>query len=291
MSQLASLGRRTAITCERVVVSAVELFPGSIEVVSELIASSWAIIYVGVLGAVLTIFRNWFMNNADAMARQSFLITGVINLAVDLINGMVVIVELFVELFGGLTQKSFPPFKPEVLPYLNSTAFETACVELPRACANVDTPSAVFRLTVTPVASASGICGFLRYIYPVEWLFSVLYPLLSGLALTYEPYPPGTVDGPGNCTSQAEELEYEWQCVVLGSGIWLLEIILPLIILAAIWRPLAPKLAVLVGAVLLEVLDAVPAILRWTIETVDTAVFFILKKAGDAVNAAEDKID
>ena len=131
--------------------------------------------------------------------------------------------------FGLLTSTpvgAFPQFTPVKFNPINSTSFEKACVELPRACADIDTPGELFELVLTPVAS-NATCGFFRYIYPVPWLFDTLYPPARALYLTYPPYPPlsGPPDEYGNncACPPSSPCGYQWQCIVLGSGYWLLE--------------------------------------------------------------------
>lgn len=96
-------------------------------------------------------------------------VTGIINVAVGMLNATGIVVQLIIEAIGGLaslfgSNPGFPPFTPSTIPLLDPSAFEEACVVLPRECAGVDTPGRLFQLALTPVASDSGICGFFRYI-------------------------------------------------------------------------------------------------------------------------------
>jgi len=306
---------------ERMIDEAVALFPGTIAAISELIAASWSIIFVACLGVVLTLFRNWFMANATTLAHESQAITAAINLAVDYLNviglSVQVVIDAVVELVSLFGRSSaIKPFTPQTIPFLNSTTFARACVDLPRQCASVDTPKRLFQLAITPVAS-SATCGFFRYIvgrrrcsssscfppprltlspqYPVQWVFELLYPPAEALALTYPPYPPGT--GPAeyrgqNCTCpDSYGCSYQWECILLGSGIWLLEFVLPLVILGAIWNGLASKVVSLVIAAVEEVLGITWIAGVRTVQTVDKAVEFIAEETAEEAVSFVEKID
>ena len=156
------------------------------------------------------------------------------------------VLELVVDFIGGLAtliagHPAFPKFQRVNLPQLNKTGLEIACTELPRACAGVDTPGKLWELAVTPIAS-NATCGFFRYIYPTGWIFDILYPVSRELRLTYAPYPPGSgPETPGefgnNCACEPQfGCAYEWECILLGSGYWVLEFLLPLIIFGAAWQ-------------------------------------------------------
>ena len=130
-------------------------------------------------------------------------------------------------------------------------------------------------------------CGFFRYIVPVPWLFNTLYPPAAALSLTYPPFPPGVSPGDLNATGTADDLgnncqcqqetfgcSYEWQwygtsvpfrpvpthasgphasflpsalSIVLGSGYFILELVLPLLLLGAMWQGWAEHLLAAAG--------------------------------------------
>ena len=183
---VASKASRLLDRLDRVLEDAVELFPGTVAALSALIAASWSIIYVAVIGILLVLLRNWFFDNADSLAQSKVYpgndpgsqltpvpdaaaVTGIINVAVGALNATGIVVQLIIEAIGGIaslfgSDPGFPPFTPSTIPLLDPSAFEEACVVLPRQCANVDTPGRLFQLALTPVASDSGICGFFRYI-------------------------------------------------------------------------------------------------------------------------------
>ena len=231
MSGVGGTVRRTARYIGTVVEELADMFVGSLTVISLIIAEAWSIFFVGVLGAVLVLLRNWFFENAATFAAESKAITRFL----DVFIGVVVLLEdavgLIISFIGGIASlfsghPAFPQFTPVKFNPINSTSFEKACVELPRACADIDTPGELFELVLTPVAS-NATCGFFRYIYPVPWLFDTLYPPARALYLTYPPYPPlsGPPDEYGNncACPPSSPCEYQWQCIVLGSGYWLLE--------------------------------------------------------------------
>jgi hypothetical protein len=231
MSGVGGTVRRTARYVGTVVEELADMFVGSLTVISLIISEAWSIFFVGVLGAVLVLLRNWFFENAAAFAAESKTITFFINGLIGVVVVLEDAVGLIISFIGGIASlfsghPAFPQFTPVKFDFINSTSFEKACVELPRACADIDTPGELFELVLTPVAS-NATCGFFRYIYPVPWLFDTLYPPARALYLTYPPYPPlsGPPDEYGNncACPPSSPCGYQWQCIVLGSGYWLLE--------------------------------------------------------------------
>ena len=146
--------------------SITDMLPGSLTVLSLLIAEMWGILIVMGFGIALVLFRNFFMANADFIKNNAAFITDVINylvdfanLSSDVIEAIIVVVSGIISLFTG--KPSFPKFSPVNIPFVNSTQLQEACVELPRACANIDTPEALFRIAATPYIS-NATCGFFR---------------------------------------------------------------------------------------------------------------------------------
>ena len=200
---MVSMRRRLGVALDKltrgavaVIETTVDLFPGTLTAISNLIANSWAIIFVLTTGIVLVLLRNWFLANADSLAQQSSAFTFVINAVVVTLNAISVVVQSLFELVRGIESfastgnPAFPEFKPQIIPLVNKTSFEKFCVNAPRQCANVDSPARIWQLTVTPYSSEA-LCGFYRGIYPVEWVFETLYPPARALNLLYPPYPPG----------------------------------------------------------------------------------------------------
>lgn len=294
MSVVVRTGRYIGTVAEQ----AAELFVGTLNVLSLVIAASWSIFYVGAVGIVLVLMRNWFMANAQTLADNAALWTGVINGLVDVVIVLGDIVGLIISFIGGIASlfsgnPAFPPFHPLNATYVNTTEFEKACVELPRACAGIDTPGRMFELALTPVAS-NATCGFFRYVYPAEWIFDIVYPVGRALYLTYPPFPPGT--GPNttefgnNCACpDSYGCTYQWQCIVLGSGYWLLEFILPMILLGCVWQgwvehvlKLAAALALMVATLARWLVAGVLRQLGRTVVVVDRAVAALTARLWDS---------
>lgn len=284
---------------EKMLEEAVALFPGTIAAVSELIAASWSIIFVGGLGIVLVLFRNFFFDNADTLKQEAVAIATVVNAAVDMLNVVAVSLESVIDAVAGLVSlfdksSGIKPFQVRTIPFMNSTSFAQACVDLPRECASVDSAARLFQVALTPIASEA-TCGFFRYIYPVQWLFELLYPVAEALALTYPPYPPGT--GPAefrgqNCTCPASYgCSFVWECALLGSGIWILEFIFPLVLLGAIWNGVGARVASLAVAVVEEVLGLTWNVGVTTIEVVEKGVSFIAEETVEGAVEATEAID
>ena len=150
----------------RAVENIVDMLPGSLTVLSLLIAEIWGILIVMGLGIALILFRNFFMSNADFIKDNAKFITDVINylvdyanLSSDVIEAIIVVVSGVISLLTG--NPSFPKYHPFNIPFINSTQLQEACVELPRACAKIDTPEALFRIAATPYIS-NATCGFFR---------------------------------------------------------------------------------------------------------------------------------
>jgi hypothetical protein len=115
------------------------------------------------------------------------------------------------------------------------------------------------------------------------------------LYLTYPPYPPGT--GPPeyygqNCTCpESYGCDYQWECIALASGIWILEFILPLIVLGCLWNGLIGKVFDMAIAVAEESVALASAVTILVMRGVDKIVTFIGGETIDVAEKLESEID
>lgn len=113
--------------------------------------------------------------------------------------------------------------------------------------------------------------------------------------LTYPPYPPGT--GPPeyygqNCTCpESYGCDYQWECIALASGIWILEFILPLVVIGCLWNGLIGKVVDMAIVIIEQAVAFALAGSTLVIGAVDEIVKFIGGEAIDVAEKLESEID
>lgn len=164
-------------------------------------------------------------------------------LVIDSVEGIVAATEQ--KSFSDYTQSAVCPvcYFTEI-PLINTTAVEdwqgtlpwpvvpvtrTGHVLTPRAprletvpptCARLNSAAKIYD-ALTRFYASPAICPTLRFLYPVQYVYNVVWPVSDALSLSYNPLPP-YVDGPrneeighGNCIPPIVNPPH-WECVILG---------------------------------------------------------------------------
>ena len=160
---------------------------------------------------------------------------------------------------------------PPQIPLINTTAVEDWLETVPPTCARLNSAAKIYDALTRYYASAA-VCPSVRFIYPIQWLYNVVWPLCDAFSLSYNPVPPFAVGprndeiGQGNCEPTQQEAPH-WECVVLGRssrparrhksscstdprpglGFFCLEVLLPLLLLGIVWQAMGYPLLRLVG--------------------------------------------
>lgn len=237
-------------------------------IVTGLIESMWAIIYLTVTGILLSLWRYNFILSVQNLSANFAGIAATLNIAIIYLNWVVgksifmgaLVIDAVEGVVAAVEQKSFSDYKDEAvcpvcyfdtIPLLNTTAVEAWLEEVPPTCARLNSAGKIYDALVRYYASGS-VCPSVRFIYPIRWLYDIVWPLCDAFSLSYNPLPPYT-DGPrndaigqGNCVPPLEEAPH-WECVILGLGFFCLEWLLPLLLFGVFWQAMGVAILRLAG--------------------------------------------
>ena len=237
-------------------------------IVTGLIESFWAIIYLTFTGILLSLWRYNFILSVTNLSANFAGIAATLNIAIIYINWVVgksifmgaLVIDGVVGVVAAAEQKSFTEFKSEAvcptcyfstIPLLNTTAVEDWLETVPPTCARLNSANKIYDALVRYHAS-SAVCPSVRFIFPVQWLYDIVWPLCDAFSLSYNPIPP-FADGPrnddigqGNCVPPIEEAPH-WECVLLGLGFFCLEWLLPALLFGVFWQAMGVAILRLAG--------------------------------------------
>ena len=249
-------------------------------IVTGLIESLWAIIYLSVLGLLLCLWRYNFILSVNELAGNFSGIAATLNLAIIYLNWVVgktifmgaLVIDAVEGVVAAVEQKSFEEYVDDAvcpvcyftaIPLINTTAVEAWLAEVPPTCARLNSAGKIYdalvRYNVSPY-----VCPSLRFIWPVQWLYDMAWPLCDALSLSYNPIPPyvdGVRDdaiGQGNCEPTQAEAPH-WECILLGLGFFCLEWLLPLLLFGVLWQAMGFAVIRLLGRCVYAVLRLVAA--------------------------------
>lgn len=211
------------------------------ELPGRLIQSSVIIaIFIGI-GVTLIAMRFLFMEFAPFGAKHAKLTADFVNILMDIIWAMfealrVVIAAIvaLVRFIEGKPRKHFtvhdPPHK------ISAETMRHFLLTIPVQCHDFTWSSDVLILWPLKQLLSPSFCPALRYLWPVPWLYNIVYPVLG-----WASEDPTPVTGGNNCQAPRTT---DWVCVGFGSGYLVLEVLVPLLVFILVAWPL---LAVLVG--------------------------------------------
>ena len=142
-------------------------------------------------------------------------------------------------------------YSPAQIPMINTTAVEHWLETVPPTCARLNSASKIYDALVRFYAS-SAVCPSVRFVYPIQWLYRIVWPLCDFFSLSYNPVPPyaaGPRDGSigmGNCEPPVVDAPH-WECVLLGLGFICLEVLLPLLLFGVVYQAMGYPLLRLLG--------------------------------------------
>ena len=237
-------------------------------ILTGLIESFWAIIYLTVVGLLLCLWRYNFILSVNELSSNFSGIASTLNLAIMYLNWVVgktvfmgaLVIDAVEGVVAAVEQKSFQEYTDEAvcpicyfksIPLINTTAAEAWLREVPPTCAELNSAGRIYdalvRYNVSPY-----VCPSLRFIWPVRWVYDIAWPICDALSLSYNPLPPyvdGLRDddiGQGNCEPVLEKAPH-WECVLLGLGFFCLEWLLPLLLFGVLWQAIGVALLRLLG--------------------------------------------
>ena len=220
----------------------------------ELFTSLWSIFYLLLVGFALVFARYRFIASAEALANNFGPIADILNGVIGTIDALVgavaaiggAVVDLFGEVFAQDAPAKCLGCYFQTIPFINTTSAEDWLRSVPEECEPFNSASKILDGLVRDNVSPS-VCPAMRKLYVVDWLYPWLWPIVDGLWLSYDPTPL-YIGNENNCV--APQNPPRWECLLLGIGYVILEILLPLLLIAIMWRAFGRELVSVVYDIL-----------------------------------------
>lgn len=177
------------------------------------------------VGLTLITLRYGFMEFCPWGADHSRIVTLYVNLIMEEIWAMFAVIQVAIEVVVDAIKilegkKASLHVKKPPKP-LSAHEVEMFLQEIPIKCHEYTELKYLVLWPLKQLLSPS-VCPLLRFVWPVDWLFSFLDYLLGWLS-----FDPTPVNGGNNC---AQDGTNEWICIALGSGYLIVEILVPLLL-------------------------------------------------------------
>jgi hypothetical protein len=206
-----------------------------------------------------------FLNVAiDGFVTALDAVMSVVNLVVDIVNDASA-------LFGGkkLINFQFDLVRWITMNTVSSNELKEVLVSLPATCVRFDSVSEIF-VWSTKLLFNKSICPLVRYIYPVEWLYTPISTITAPW-MYYGSAEPVLFRPDTNCALGHKDNPYEYACVGLAVGIIILGLWITVCIVYIYGWSLGPgihKFASLFVFFLIETFEAATEIVSVTFHTI-----------------------
>ena len=213
----------------------------------EIFISFWSILYLLIIGFALVFARYRFIASAEALANNFGPIADILNGVIGTIDGLVgavaaiggAVVDLFGEVFSDDDPAKCLGCYFQTIPFINTTAAEDWLRSVPEQCEPFNSADKILDGLIRSNASPS-ICPTMRRLYVIDWMYPWLWPIVDALWLSYDPTPLYS-GNENNCAGP--DITPRWECLILGLGYVLLEVLLPLLLIGIMWRAGGRELA------------------------------------------------
>ena len=198
------------------------------------------LIWTAGVGVLLLIFRFFFLESCPTFADYSIIVA----LAID--ARAIQLAILWRKMAGALEVLSIATGQGDLLTkwigFVDPAAIKEFFNNAPVACVPYDSVGAIME-GLGRLVGGSAICPLLRYVYPVDWLYTFLNTMLGWMSSDADPTN-------NNCENNDRDIV---GCVALGSGYVVLEVLVPMIVLA--W--LLPLIKSIVSTAFICVIESV----------------------------------
>lgn len=228
-----------------------EIAVGFLQLFPEILKNGWALIFLLGNGLLLVYARSRLIASADGFAVVIPAVLEGFNLLIKTVDTLIGTVgTMGAALTNLINQKDVADgidgtlFK--TIPIINTDRVAQWLREVPGECAPYTSSTSVIDGLVRHSASRS-VCPAMRRLYVVDWLYPWVYPIVDFFALSYDPTPP-FVGSENNCAEP--EKPPRWECLVIGAGYVVLELVLPLLLFSIAFSALGKPLLRLIYALL-----------------------------------------
>lgn len=246
---LSRLGEKVEKELTAILEALVKVVLGIFEILPEIIKNGWALLFLLGLGITLVYARARVIASADGLALVLPALLQGVNVVITTLDGLIGVVGTISATVSNLVQSKSVADENvgtyfRTIPTINTESVAAWIREVPAQCAPYTSSTTVIDGLIRQAASPS-VCPAMRRLYVVDWLYPWVYPVVDFFALSYDPTPPYT-GSENNC--QPTERVPRWECLVLGSGYVVLELVLPLLLFSIVYAALGKPLVGLVYA-------------------------------------------
>lgn len=236
---------------DNVLFSLLAITAGFLQLVPEIIKNGWAIIFLLGNGLLLVYARSRLIASADGFAVVVPAVLEGFNFLIKTVDGLIGTVGAMGTVVSNLVNQknvadgvSGTLFKK--IPVIDTESVAQWLREVPGQCAPYTSSTSVIDGLVRHSASPS-VCPAMRRLYVVDWLYPWVYPIVDFFALTYDPTPPYT-GSENNCEPPGKPPR--WECLLIGAGYVVLELVLPLLLFSIVFSALGKPLLDLLWSLL-----------------------------------------
>ena len=196
----------------------------------------WAVplLKLAVIGAILELTRAAFIEACPPMASASIFVALIVNSALIAVSELVDVISIITTAIAALTGDLHAP--TFVLYTVSPAEIQLFLTETPIDCMAYDSVAAIMG-GVAKLAANDALCPQLRYIYPIPWLRSLALNTVGWMS--FDPNPDAN-----NCVGEP----IPSVCIGIGIGYLVLEVLLPMVIVALTLPLLLPVLSVILIA-------------------------------------------
>ncbi len=202
----------------------------------------WALIQLVVVGLVLLILRKFIIFISPFIARNASLFAFIFNAIIFVIEIVVFVIAEAVNLVFGIIkdiERAIPGIPVTKFPDIgdgkvhidevDSTEVRKRFNEISRECPKYNGLDKISD-HITKQSLSPYLCPVIRVAKPLGWVGNATQTLLGPFSYNAEPYPGhrGHVKNI-NC-EPPEDQDVAWSCVILGSGYFVLEVLIPSLI-------------------------------------------------------------
>ena len=249
-ARLSKFGESLAKELEDILEALVAVVLGLFEIVPEIIKNGWALLFLLGTGITLVYARARVIASADGLALVLPAVLQGVNVLITTLDGLIGVVGTISATVSNLVQSKSVADENigtyfRTIPTINVESVAAWIREVPAQCAPYTSSTTVIDGLIRQAASPS-VCPAMRRLYVVDWLYPWVYPIVDFFALTYDPTPP-YIGSENNC--RPTERVPRWECLVLGSGYVVLELVLPLLLFSIVYAALGKPLLGLAYAI------------------------------------------
>lgn len=234
----------------------------AVSIPAELLRNASIILLLLLVGMGLILSRELIILLSPVIAKNAVgiakffnviftLLFDVITIIIDIVITVIKVIDLIRRIVPGCHHAAHPPAYKKLGTYspVSAEGIRRFWGDLPNRCHPYNKVGFILS-KATKQQTNELLCPIVRASYPVNWMWEVTNTLFGWAIVDATPQGVHTLTGvaPGNCKSNLDAPD--WECVGLGVGYLVVDILLPLFLITLVWPLLiTPVLKFLATAV------------------------------------------